>query len=45
MNDLSIASTRLARNTPGSAQHDAEPQIDMVRMRAWRLGRVQAMLR
>ena len=45
MNDLSVASTRLARNTPGIAQHDAEPQIDMVRMRAWRLGRVQAMLR
>ena len=45
MNDLSIESTRLARDTPGIAQHDAERQIDIVRMRAWRLGRVQAMLR
>ena len=39
------ASTRLARNAPGSAQHDAEPQIDIVRMRAWRLGRIQEQLR
>ncbi len=36
---------RLARNTPGMAQHDAEPQIDIVRMRAWRLARIQEQLR
>ena len=35
----------LARNTRGIAQHDAEPQIDMRRMRAWRLGRIQGELR
>ena len=44
MNDVPLDELRLARNTPGIAQHDAEPQIDMARMRAWRLGRVQAML-
>ncbi len=36
---------RLARNTRGIAQHDAEPQIDILRMRAWRLGRIQEQLR
>ena len=36
---------RLARNTPGMSQHDAEPQIDLVRMRAYRLGRIQEQLR
>lgn len=35
----------LARNTRGIAQHDAEPQIDIRRMRAWRLGRIQGELR
>ncbi len=38
-------SIRLARNTPGAAQHDAEPQIDIARMRAYRLGRLQEQLR
>ncbi len=36
---------RRGRNTPGIAQHDAEPQIDVVRMRAYRLGRIQEQLR
>ena len=36
---------RRARATPGLAQHDAEPQIDIARMRSWRLGRVQDQLR
>ena len=35
----------LGRNTPGIAQHDAEPQIDMKRMRAYRLARVQEQLK
>jgi Xaa-Pro aminopeptidase len=45
MNDIPLDSIRLGRNTPGIAQHDAEPQIDMRRMRAYRLGRVQGELR
>ncbi len=45
MNDQTIDRIRLARNTPGIAQHDAEPQIDIKSMRAYRLGRVQQMLR
>ena len=44
MKEASLESQRLARNTLGVAQHDAEPQIDMKRMRAYRLGRVQKML-
>ena len=44
MNEAPFESQRLARNTPGAFQHDAEPQIDMRRMRAYRLGRVQQML-
>ena len=44
MTDIPLESQRLARNTPGIAQHDAEPQIDMKRMRGYRLGRVQKML-
>ncbi len=45
MSEPSLESVRLARDTPGIAQHDAEPQIDIVRMRGYRLGRVQRMLR
>ena len=44
MSDAYLESIRLARNTPGMAQHDAEPQIDMKRMRAYRLGRIQQQL-
>ena len=44
MTGISLDSLRLARNTTGIGQHDAEPQIDMVRMRGYRLGRVQKML-
>ena len=44
MTDRYLDSIRLGRNTPGMAQHDAEPQIDMKRMRAYRLGRMQAQL-
>ena len=40
-----LESIRLGRNTPGMGQHDAEPQIDMRRMRAYRLGRIQAQLK
>lgn len=42
--ETALESLRLARNTPGTAQHDAEAQIDIYRMRAYRLGRVQKML-
>ncbi len=45
MREPSLESVRLARDTRGIAQHDAEPQIDMRRMRQYRLGRVQEMLR
>ncbi len=45
MTDIPPESVRMARNTRGIAQHDAEPQIDIVRMRGYRLGRVQRMLR
>ena len=45
MDDPAPPSIRLARNAPGLAQHDAEPQIDVVRMRAWRLGRIQEQLK
>jgi Xaa-Pro aminopeptidase len=45
MKDIPQDSLRFARNTLGVAQHDAEPQIDMARMRAYRLGRVQEKLR
>ncbi|MBT7615513.1 MAG: hypothetical protein HN577_20155, partial [Rhodospirillaceae bacterium] len=45
MTDIPLESYRMARDTSGIAQHDAEPQIDMVGMRAYRLGRVQQMLR
>lgn len=45
MTDRHLGEIHLARNTPGSSQHDAEPQIDIVRMRAWRLGRIQEQLR
>ena len=45
MTERHLSETHLARNTPGSSQHDAEPQIDIVRMRAWRLGRIQEQLR
>lgn len=34
-----------ARRTPGAGQKDFEPEIDMARMRRYRLGRVQAELR
>jgi len=44
MKDIPLESIRMARDTRGIAQHDAEPQIDIVRMRAYRLGRVQQML-
>lgn len=36
---------RTARSAPGMILHDAEPQPDMARMRAYRLGRFQAELR
>jgi Xaa-Pro dipeptidase len=36
---------RTARSAPGMLLHDAEPQPDMARMRAYRLGRFQAELR
>ncbi len=45
MTERHLSETHLARNTPGISQHDAEPQIDVVRMRAWRLGRIQEQLR
>ena len=45
MPDRRLESVRLARNAPGAARHDAEPQIDVKRMRAYRLGRVQEQLR
>ena len=45
MTDTSLESIRLGRNTPGIGQHDAEPQIDMKRMRAYRLARVQEQLK
>ncbi|MEQ8370858.1 MAG: Xaa-Pro peptidase family protein [Alphaproteobacteria bacterium] len=35
----------MARNTPGGGIKDYEGQIDMVALRAWRLGRVQAELK
>jgi len=40
-----LESIALGRNTPGVAQHDAEPQIDIKRMRAYRLGRLQSELK
>ena len=36
---------RLAKRTPGAGLRDHEAQIDMVALRAYRLGRVQAQLR
>lgn len=45
MSDAYLESIRLGRNTLGASQHDAEPQIDMKRMRAYRLGRIQAQLK
>ncbi|MDA0703913.1 MAG: Xaa-Pro peptidase family protein [Proteobacteria bacterium] len=36
---------RTARSAPGMMLHDTEPQPDMARMRAYRLGRFQAELR
>ena len=45
MSDRYLDSIRLGRNTPGMAQHHAEPQIDMKRMRAYRLGRIQDQLK
>src|SRR5262245_28750449 len=36
---------RRAKQTPGAGLHDTEAQIDMVALRAYRLGRVQAQLR
>jgi Xaa-Pro dipeptidase len=36
---------KLARNSRGAALTDTEPQADMVRLRAYRLGRVQEQLR
>ena len=45
MSDRYLDSIRLGRNTPGVAQHDAEPQIDILRMRAYRLDRMQDQLK